>query len=91
MKSLGSRLVSGNSHEHSGPIVMEAASARTRQGPKSAIFRRRFLSTSMFSRNIIAQCSKPTNFCLIFTVVWKGHWSHSYVFSLRFQLINPAT
>ena len=29
MKSLGSRLVSGNSHENSGPVVMEMASART--------------------------------------------------------------
>ena len=34
MKSLGSRLDSGNSHENSGPVVMEMASARL----KSAIF-----------------------------------------------------
>ena len=30
VKSQGSRLVSGNSHENSGPVVMEMASARTK-------------------------------------------------------------
>ena len=32
VKSLGSRLVNGNSYDHSGPVVLEMASARTKIG-----------------------------------------------------------
>ena len=55
VKSLGSRLVSGNSHENSGPVVMEMASTRTKI---RHFFRRHFLSTSRFSSNVIAQWSR---------------------------------
>ena len=30
VQSFGSRLVSGNSHEHNGPVVMEMESAKTK-------------------------------------------------------------